>query len=78
MIEITCDGFKAVVTPFRKMPIQKILIVLNEPEGMRQFTKGLELLRDEIATELHSDFDSLGFDEASELMTQWFGAEDED
>ena len=70
-VELTAGEFKAVVVPFRFMPVQTILPILSEPDSMQQFAKTIELLRDQVAVDVRSSFDLLPMDQMILLVSAW-------
>lgn len=77
MMEVKVGDFKAMITPFNKLPFTKVLPIYQMPNGLAMFTAGVELMRDEIAVELRPAFDALSADETVAVINQWLQVSDE-
>lgn len=72
LVEITTNSFSAIVPNVNDLPATKLMTIMLTKNPEWQYGMMINLLRDNISSELHEAFDNLSNLEMQDAITQWF------
>jgi hypothetical protein len=71
LVEIDTDSFSAVVPNINDMPAMRLMAIQLAQNPEWQYGMMMNLLRENIAPELHDKFDNLSNVEMQKIIVQW-------
>lgn len=71
LVEINTDSFSAIVPNINDMPAMRLMAIQLTEDPVWQYGMMTNLLRENVAPDLHETFDSLSNVEMQEVILQW-------